>query len=343
MAAEIGNLFRDYALAKAPGNWKTFAMIASTCKHTSRKKHGKTKEGTQRFRCKDCGATFTQSTEMFDDMRLGLDRAEKIIGMLCEGMSVNVTARLTDTDAHTLLDLLVLVGERCKSFMEINIRGVLVDDCQCDEVWQFIYCKDKTRERRGYGPETGDSYLFTCIERNTKLLVCWHLGKRSPEATELFAHKMQRAIGSPTFHLSTDGFTPYRKFLPSALAGRINYGTIVKIFGKTTVDDQRKYSPATISGIKKETVWGEPNQAQICTSHVERHNLTLRTFVRRMGRLTCCFSKKWENHEAMIGLAIFHYNYVRRHGTLKTTPAVANGLTDHAWTVRELLEKTSNT
>ena len=157
-------------------------------------------------------------------------------------------------------------------------------------------------------PETGDSYLFTCIERNTKLLICWHLGKRTPEATELFAHKMQRAIGSPKFHLSTDGFTPYRKFLPAALAGRINYGQIVKIFGKTTVDDQRKYSPAKISRIKKETILGEPNQAQICTSHVERHNLTLRTFVRRMGRLTCCFSKKWENHEAMIGLAIFHYN-----------------------------------
>jgi len=316
-------------------------MIATACKHERRKKHG-TVGNKQRFRCKDCGRTFTAETELLGGMRIDLDRAETIIKMLCEGLSINVVARLTDTDKHTIFDLLTLVGERCKAYMETHIRGVLVDDCQCDEVWQFIFCKDKTRERKGYGPETGDSYLFTCIERNTKLLVCWHLGKRTPEATEVFAHKMQRAIGSPKFHLSTDGFTPYRKFLPAALAGRINYGQIVKIFGKTTVDDQRKYSPATISRIKKETILGQPNEDQICTSHVERHNLTLRTFVRRMGRLTCAFSKKWENHEAMIGLAIFHYNYCRKHGTLKTTPAVANGLTDHEWTVRELISETSN-
>ena len=163
-----------------------------------------------------------------------------------------------------------------------------------------------------------------------------------PEAAGLFAHKMQRSIGPRKFHLSTDAFGPYRKALPAALAGRINYGQIIKIFGKTTVDEQRKYSPAKTSKIKKEAVWGEPNKDQTCTSHIERHDLMRWTFVRRMSRLTCAFSKKWENHKAMIGFAIFHYNYCRKHGTLKTTPAVANGLTDQEWTVRELISETSN-
>jgi len=296
-----------FILAKAPDDGKTFAMIKTACRHANRKKNGKSKDGKQRYQCKDCGARFTDDTKTLGGMRIGTDRAEMIIKLLCEGTSVRAAARLTDTKPDTILELLVLVGEQCKAFMEANITNVLVDDCQCDEVWQFIYCKDKTRERKGYGPETGDSYLFTCLERNTKLLVCWHLGKRTPEATERFATKMRRAIGSRKFHVSTDGFGPYKKALPVALAGRINYGQIVKIFGKTSVDDQRKYSPAAISRINKETVWGEPNDTQICTSHVERHNLTLRTFIRRMNRLTCCFSKKWENHEAMIGLAIFHY------------------------------------
>jgi IS1 family transposase/transposase-like protein len=307
----------------------------------NRKKNGKSKDGHQRYRCNDCDVRFTDDTMTLDGMRIGMGRAEFIIKLLCEGTSVRVASRLTDTKIEMILDLLVLIGERCKAFMEENIRNVLVDDVQCDEVWQFIYCKEKTRERKGFGMDRGDSYLFTAIERNTKLLICWQLGKRDPYNTEVFAHKLQRAVGSRKFHLSTDGYGPYRRALTNALAGRINYGQVVKVFGKTSVDDQRKYSPASISAIKKEMIWGTPNYSQTCTSHIERHNLTLRTFIRRMNRLTCAFSKKWENREAMVALAICHYNYCRKHGTIKTTPAVANGLASDVWTVRDLILNTS--
>jgi hypothetical protein len=125
------------------------------------------------------------------------------------------------------------------------------------------------------------------------------------------------------------------------LGNRVEHGTVVKSFGNIDQEDQRKFSPAKIVSIKKEATWNLPDMDRVCTSHIERHNLTLRTFIRRMTRLTCGFSKKWQNHEAMMALAICHYNYCRKHGTIKATPAVASGLENHRWSIRELIERTA--
>ena len=127
----------------------------------------------------------------------------------------------------------------------------------------------------------------------------------------LFRWLNRRDAVAGRFHLSSDGFGPYKTAVPFALAGRIDYGMLIKIFGNTSQEDQRKYSPASISSIKKEAIWGNPEDDRICTSHCERHNLNMRTFMRRMTRLTNAFSKKWQNHEAMLALYFMHYNYVR--------------------------------
>ena len=273
-------------------------------------------------------------------MRIDERRAEMIVKMLCEGSSVRATARLVGVDPHTVLDLLVLVGGRCQRFLEAELRDLAVDELQCDEAWQFIFCKDKTRERKGYDDSTGDSYVFTAIERHTKLLVVWHLGKRDQSNTDAFCRKL-RAETAGKFLVSTDGFRPYRTAIPHYLGDRADFGVLVKTFGEAPKDERRKYSPAKITSIRKEQVWNLPDKDRICTSHCERHNLNLRTFIRRMTRLSNGFSKKWENHEAMLALYFCHYNFCRTHGTLKTTPAVAAGLTRHRWTVREMLEKTA--
>jgi transposase-like protein len=168
-------------------------MIAP-CSHRNSKRFGKTKSGEQRFRCLDCGKTYTDSTRRLAGMRIGSEKAAQIISMLCEGVSVRATSRLTDTDLHTILDLLVLVGTRCKQFLDRELVGVLVDDIQVDEVWQFIFCKERTAERNGWaGAPVGDSYCFTAVERTTKLAVAWHLGRRSPEDTDRFCGKLRTA------------------------------------------------------------------------------------------------------------------------------------------------------
>jgi IS1 family transposase len=274
-------------------------------------------------------------------MRISLELAERIIKCLCEGVSVRATARLTGVCKQTVMDLMLLVGRRCERYMLLTLRNVTVADVQVDEAWQFIFCKEKTRGLRGYGPEVGDSYLFTAVERDTKLMVTWHFGKRDQYNTDIFCAKLRNAT-TGRFQLSTDGFQPYLSAVVRYLGDRVTHGMVIKNYGRVTPEEQRKYSPARIISMKKEAVWNDPDMRRVCTSHVERQNLNLRTFVRRMTRLSNGFSKKWENHEAMLALYICHYNYVRVHGTLKATPAMASGIESHRWTVREMIEQTAS-
>jgi len=275
-----------------------------------------------------------------------MDKAAQVLSMLVEGMSVEATSRLTDTHKHTILDLLALVGYRCQQFLTRTIRRLNVSDVQCDEIWQFVYCKNKQAPRviaDGHPGDCGDSWTFTAIERTSKLLLAWHFGRRTFKDTMTFCSKLRQATKGH-FHLSTDGFRSYENAVPMYFAGQIDYGMLVKIFGKSSAEDQRQYSPARIVGANKEVVMGSPDEDRICTSHSERLNGSIRCFTKRMGRLTYCFSKKWENHEAAMGLYFAHYNFCRTHRTLKgRTPAMAAGLSDHVWTMRELLDKISST
>jgi IS1 family transposase len=260
-------------------------------------------------------------------------------------MSIRATSRITGIDLKTILELLVLVGRRCKKFMEREIAAVLVEDVQVDEIWGFVGMKQKTAERLGVAGEgVGDAYCFTAFERHTKLVLTWHLGQRNQPDTDFFCEKLRDAAAPANgrYQLSTDGFQPYKVAVPNQLSGHVDYGMIIKIFGKQTVTDQRTYSPAKITGIKKERIFGNPAEEKICTSHTERHNGSMRLFNKRMARLTYCFSKKWGNHAAALALYFAHYNYCHKHKTLKgETPAMASGLANRVWTVRDLLNATA--
>lgn len=316
-------------------------MIVAVCQHENRKKHGKTKAGTPRFRCCDCGKCFTDSTDSLDGMRIGLDRAERIIEMLLEGLSVSTVARLTKTKAHTIIDLMVLVGKRCEAYMLEHHRGLKVDSIQADEIWGFVGCKKKTALRLGYmDRNVGDSYCYTAMDPVSKLLVCFHFGKRTQEHTDRFCRKMGVAVEG-RFKLSTDGYHTYTPSIGWHLFQRTDYGQIVKAFGQNA-DDLMHFGSPTIIGIRKKRVFGHIEYDDICTSHCERLNATIRNYTKRMGRLTYAFSKKWENHGAALALFFMAYNYCKPHKTLKKrTPAMAAGLSDHVWTIRELLEKTN--
>lgn len=312
-------------------------MIVVVCQHENRKKSGTTAAGTQRYKCKDCGKRFTESTELFDGMRIGLDRAAKIVELLCEGVSVSATARITDTDPHTIIDLTLAIGEACERYMQENIRDVFVDDVQVDEIWQFVFCKAATAERRRYVGGCGDSYCFTAIERHTKLLVTWHFGRRDQRSTNAFCAKLARATAG-RFQLSSDGFGTYPAAVSTQLGQRVDFGRVIKTFGEAPKEDRRKYSPSRIIGCKIQEVYGKPDRSKISTSHCERMNGSIRNFCKRMGRLTYCFSKRWDNHRAALAMFFCHYNYCRKHKSLKGhTPAMAHGLTSQVWSVREML------
>lgn len=314
-------------------------MIAPACRHEHTKRHGKDRNGNQRLRCQVCGKTWIESRpKPLGEMRIPLNRAVFCIRLLMEGNSIRSVERLTDTHRDTIMRLVVLVGERCQRFLEETIHKVPVNDVQADEIWGFVGCKKKTQDRLGKDEEFGDAYCYTAIERHTKLLLAWELGKRTPSTTQRFADKLGRAT-TGRFQLTTDGYHPYREAMLFALAGRLDFAQLKKVYASVSGNAAAvRYSPGDIVDIDVHVVCGHPEDDRICTSHAERMNLSIRMGIRRMSRLTNAFSKKWENHEAALALFFAYYNFCRVHSTIKTTPAVAAGLTDHVWSVKELLE-----
>jgi transposase-like protein/IS1 family transposase len=314
-------------------------MVCPHCQSANVKANGKHRNGTQRFKCRDCKKTFTENrVRPLGSMRLPLDKAVSILKLLLDGMSIRACERFTGVCHKTICDMILTVGERCRDFMAERLQGVPVADVQVDEIWSWVGKKEKTKIiQKVYDQTTGDCFAYIGLERNTKLIVSYLLGKRDEFDTHEFASKLRLAT-SGRFQLSTDGWQPYRTTMPQELGNRIDFSQIIKTF--TTPPRSQwsgKYSPAEIVRIDKKAVCGNPDPSKICTSHVERSNLTLRMTVRRWTRLTNAFSKSWRHHEAALALYIAFYNFVRPHMTLKTTPAVASRLTDHQWTMEELL------
>jgi transposase-like protein/IS1 family transposase len=319
-------------------------MQCPTCQSEARK-FGHDRAGNQRFQCQTCRKTFSdRPARPLDEMRLPLDKALFCLQLLTEGNSIRATVRISGVAKGTVIALLVCVGEKCEAFLRDKLRSVPASDVQADEIWGFVGMKEKTKTRKeNESPDVGDAYCFVAIERMTKLVLAWYLGKRDQASTRTFLVDVERSTRG-RIQLSTDGFKPYPSAVQLAFAEReVDHGTLVKEYA-TKADDHR-YSPGEVIGTVKNACCGSPDKDKICTSHVERHNLQMRMQNRRLTRLTNAFSKKWSNHDAALGLYFAEYNFVRPHGTLtkraegiKTTPAMAAGLTDHPWTLLELLE-----
>lgn len=316
---------------------KANPMQCPNCSKEHVAKFGKDRSGTQRYRCMDCRKTFLEpQIKPLGDMRVDLDKAAFAINLLMEDMSIRAAERLTDFHRDTLCNLVVQAGTQCSKFMTAKISKLPVDVIECDEQWGFIKCKQKTADLKGYGGEVGDGWVFTAMDRTSKLMLCYHLGKRSADDTYRFVHKLYLAVsGRP--HISTDGFGPYTQAIPLTFRFQVDYGQVIKHFQTPAKEEQRRYSPASVVRAEYKTICGEQDTKDISTSRMERFNLSTRMHNRRMTRLTNAHSKKWENHEAMLGLYFCWYNFCRRHMTIKTTPAVAAGLATEPWTIQRML------
>jgi len=312
-------------------------MTCHSCRAAC-KRFGRHRNGLQRFRCNQCRKTYTEDHQRpLDEMRLPVDKAMTVLQLLLEGMSIRSAERVTGVYRNTIFRLLVLAGERCQRLMDEKLINLDVRDVEADEIWGYVGKKEGHRTAYEQdAAEIGDCYCFVAMERNTKLVLTHYLGKRSQPSTEHFVAKLAAATSEHPYQLTTDGFSPYKKTVKRHLAGRVHFGQLVKVYAGPREGEQR-YSPPEVVRAVPHRVMGYPQKDRICTSHIERQNLSIRMGMRRMTRLTNAFSKKWENLEAAYALWFAYYNWCRKHQTLKVTPAMRQGLTDHQWTVSELV------
>jgi IS1 family transposase/transposase-like protein len=311
-------------------------MTCHSCRIECRK-FGK-RGNRQRFQCTTCRKVFTESRQdNLNGMYLPIEKAEMVLRLLLEGNSVSSVERSTDIHHTTILKLLVLAGEKCERIMATKVRNVQVRDVEADEVWAYIGKKQK-RVRPKDNQNFGDAYTFVAIERHSKLVLNIALGKRDKATTDVFIEGLRDAI-NPTckFQITTDGFAPYKTAIADTLDKHVDYAQLIKVY-RASQEGEARYSPAEVASVEVVPIMGQPDPERICTSIVERSNLSVRMGTRRLTRLTNAFSKKFENHWAAVILWYTWYNFGRVHKSLRVTPAMAAGVADHVWSVRELLE-----
>jgi len=264
-----------------------------------------------------------------------------VISALVEGCSVRSTVRLTGVSKGAVLRLLVSIGKACREYQDATIRNVKAERVQVDEIWSFCYAKEKNAtaamwEKVGFA---GDVWTFIAIDADTKLVISWAVGRRDAGCAADFLQDVAGRL-SNRIQLTTDGHKMYLTAVPDAFGNQIDYAQLVKVYGSDP-EGQTRYSPAQCLGTQRIEVIGNPDQEYVSTSYVERQNLTMRMQMRRFTRLTNAFSKKIENHVAMIALFHMHYNFCRIHQTLRVTPAMEAGISQHVWSISEIVELTS--
>jgi transposase-like protein/IS1 family transposase len=319
----------------------TNKLICTRCGYVCAK-CGKRPDGMQRYRCTSCGKTSSdrkEQTNVFETKQAVDDtKAFLALQLLVEGNSIRSTERITGIHRDTIMNLLVKAGERSRKLLADVVRNVPAKDIQADEIWTYVGKKESHKEH-GDTREVGDAWCFIGIERNTKLVLAYHLGKRTVSSATRFIEKLAAATDENIrFQLTTDGLNAYPYPVGNILGDRVDYAQLIKIYNANTPEEQRRYSPARLAETKKTDVYGDPEFDLICTSHIERQNGSLRQWCKRLTRLTYAFSKKWENLDSALALHLAYYNFCRTHRAIKMTPAMASGLTDHVWSIAELME-----
>ena len=259
--------------------------------------------------------------------RLSVAKRATIINLLVEGASLRSISRVTGASVNTITKLLLDAGEACVAFHNETVRNVKSERVQVDEIWQFCYAKARNVETAKVAPEgAGDTWTWTALDADPKLIVSWLLGERNGHAAYDFMMDLAERLANRV-QLTSDGLRIYEGAVEDAFGADVDYAQLVKVFGDTR-EKSARYSPGECKGTFTRTVQGEPDPDHINTSYVERHNLTMRMSMRRFTRLTNAFSKKLRNHAAALALYFVYYNFCRRHKTLRVTPAQASGLTD---------------
>jgi IS1 family transposase len=261
------------------------------------------------------------------------DRA-RAVAALVEGNSIRSTVRLTGIAKNTVAKLVIDLGQACISYHDEHVRNLRVRRLQCDEIWQFIGAKAKNARADKKAEGWGDTWTWTAIDADTKLCVSYLVGGRDGGWAKEFMQDCASRIRNRV-QITTDGHKAYLEAVENAFGADIDYAQLQKIYGAPN-ENETRYSPAKCIGTDMKVVSGNPDPKHISTSFVERQNLTMRMSMRRFTRLTNGFSKKIENHIAAVAMYFMYYNFARVHTTLRVTPAMEAGISDHVWTIAEL-------
>ena len=299
---------------------------------------GKHRNGLRRFRCPKCRKAYTEPhRRTLDTMYISQEKAALTLQLLLEGNSIRSTQRITGLDQNTIMTLLVKAGERCQALMDSTMRNLHIAHLQLDEIWTYVM-KKRAHVRKGDSPEVGDQWVFVAIDADTKLIPCFHIGKRHIEDTRTFLWDLYGRIEGRT-QLTTDGLHHYRAAVPDTFGLDVDFAQLVKLFGDYGQETpEARYPPGRITEVLSKVRSGDPDPVHISTSFVERQNLTMRMAIRRFTRLTNAFSKKLLNLKMAVALHFAYYNFCRVHRSLRVTPAMEAGLTDHIWTISELIQ-----
>lgn len=267
--------------------------------------------------------------------KLTNERRSQVVAALVEGNSINATVRMTGVAKNTILKLLADLGEACANYQDAAFRNLNCKRLQCDEIWSFCHAKAKNVPAEKLGVfGFGDVWTWVAIDADTKLVPCWHIGRRDGLAAYQFITDLASRLKSRV-QLTTDGHKPYLEAVEAAFGCDVDYAQLIKLYGKP--QEEVRYSPAECVGVECRTVSGNPDEKHISTSYVERQNLTMRMSMRRFTRLTNGFSKKLANHAHAVALHYMFYNFCRIHKTLRCTPAMAAGVSQKLWEIEDIV------
>jgi len=267
---------------------------------------------------------------------LNTDKQISIIAALAEGSSIRSIERITGVHRDTIMRLGVKVGQGCAALMDEKMRDLPCERLEMDEIWGFVGKKEK-RVKPEDGNAVGSVWTFCAIDAETKLVPAFRVGDRDAATANAFLADVAGRMANRV-QISTDGLAAYKEAIERSFGGDADYGQIIKTYGHTELEHNRRYSQPEFVSAEKKVVCGRPDVDLISTSYIERLNATTRLHMRRLTRLTLAFSKKRENFEAAVGLHFAYYNFVKRHNTLRCTPCMAAGVTSEFWTVGDLVE-----
>ena len=269
--------------------------------------------------------------------KLSAEQRAKILHLLCEGGSVRSITRLLNVGKNTVLNLMIEAGKACAAYHDEHVHGLKAKRVQCDEVWSFVYAKQRNVADAKAAPDgAGDAWTWTAIDADSKLIVSYFVGDRSGQSAIALMDDLASRLAN-RIQLTTDGHKAYLEAVEGAFGADVDYAILNKIYGSVPESARGRYSPAECIGCKKERIEGKPEKKHVSTSFVERSNLTFRMQNRRFTRLTNGFSKKLENHAYSVALFVMFYNFTRIHKTLRVTPAMAAGVTKRLWDVKDIV------
>lgn len=312
-------------------------MTCIKCNHGEAKKFGRYGSlKIQRYRCPACKSTFSEPLRRpLGRHYISTEKAAQIVELLLEGMSVRSVSRFTGVHKTTILSLLLTVGEKCQKIFDARVRNISPRFVQADELWTFVHTKE-THLFDETPKEWGDQYVWMAIDAETKLVLSYHIGKRvAANAREFIRDLRERTIGR--FQITTDGLRWYIPAIEESFGADVDFAQLVKVYGRQDIAGPEWYNPVSVKSAIPVPVSGRPKLSHISTSYVERANLSIRTHLRRFTRLSLGFSKTLEHLSAAVNLYMAFFNFCRVHKTLRVTPAMQAGITDHIWSITELL------